>query len=204
LPGVQVGANLEHHQRADARHQPITSARGEGGTQGRPRAGAFGYRVVRPSRVVSLRLRSLPAPPINQQGRSLSILASSYPFLDAVGTILVFFAFVIWFWLLITIFADLFRRHDIGGGMKVLWFIFVILLPYLGVFIYLIAEHKGMVERSAKQQQAAQSQFDEYVQTVAKKSEPAEQIAQAKALLDNGTITQAEFDQIKEKALAPS
>jgi len=134
----------------------------------------------------------------------LSILASSYPFLDAVGTILVFFAFVIWFWLLITIFADLFRRHDIGGGMKVLWFIFVILLPYLGVFVYLIAEHKGMAERSVKQQQAAQSQFDQYVQTVAKKSEPAEQIAQAKTLLDNGTITQAEFDQIKQKALATS
>ena len=134
----------------------------------------------------------------------MSILASSYPFLDAVVTILVFFAFVIWFWLLITIFADLFRRHDIGGGMKVLWFIFVILLPYLGVFVYLIAEHKGMADRGAKQQQAAQSQFDQYVQTVAKKSEPAEQIAQAKTLLDNGTITQAEFDQIKQKALATS
>jgi hypothetical protein len=130
------------------------------------------------------------------------VLASSYPFLDAVGTILVFFAFVIWFWILITIFADLFRRHDIGGGMKVLWFIFVILLPYLGVFVYLIAEHKGMAERSAKAQQSSQAQFDDYVQSVAKKSDPTEQIAKAKELLDNGTITQAEFDHIKQKALS--
>lgn len=132
----------------------------------------------------------------------MAIPASSYPFISAVGTILVFFMFVVWFWILITVFADLFRRHDIGGGMKVLWMIFVIVLPYLGVFVYLIFEHAGMAERNVKQQQAAESQFDQYVKSVATPSDPAEQIAKAKQLLDGGTITQAEFDQLKQKALA--
>jgi hypothetical protein len=133
----------------------------------------------------------------------MPILASSYPFISAMGTILVFFLFVIWFWILITIFSDLFRRHDIGGGRKVLWFIFVIVLPYLGVFIYLIVEHNGMAERNVKHQQAAQSQFDQYVKSVAAtQSDPAEQIAKAKQLLDSGAISQAEFDQLKQKALA--
>jgi len=72
------------------------------------------------------------------------VLAYDYPFLDIMGTMLVFFAWVIWFWLLITVFMDVFRRHDIGGGAKALWIIFVIVLPYLGVLIYLIAEHAGM------------------------------------------------------------
>jgi hypothetical protein len=117
-------------------------------------------------------------------------------------TMLEFFAFVIWFWILITVFADLFRRHDIGGGVKVLWFIFVIVLPFLGVFIYIIAEHKGMTERTVAQQQAAQSQFDDYVKNVAAQSDPTEQIAKAKQLLDSGAITQAEFDDMKRTALA--
>jgi membrane protease subunit (stomatin/prohibitin family) len=75
-------------------------------------------------------------------------------------------------------------------------------LPYLGVFVYLIAEHNGMTERAIKQQEAAKSQMDQYVQSVAAKTDPAEQIAKAKGLLDSGTITQAEFDSIKAKALA--
>ena len=117
-------------------------------------------------------------------------------------TMLVFFAWVIWFWLLITVFSDLFRRHDVGGGSKVLWIIFVIILPYLGVLIYLLVEHQGMAERSQKQMDQAQAQFDQHVQSVAAKTDPAEQIAKAKALLDAGTINQTEFDQIKQKALA--
>ncbi len=133
-----------------------------------------------------------------------TIPASNFPIISAFGTILFFFVFVVWFWILITVFADLFRRHDIGGGMKVLWMIFVIVLPYLGVFVYLIFEHSGMSERSMKQQQAAQSQFDQYVQSVAAKGDPTAQIASAKQLLDAGTITQAEFDQLKQKALAGS
>ena len=83
------------------------------------------------------------------------MLAADYPFLDILWTMLIFFAWIIWFWLLITVFADLFRRHDIGGGMKTLWIIFVILLPFLGVFIYLISQGKSMAERNVKGMQAA-------------------------------------------------
>lgn len=130
------------------------------------------------------------------------LIATSYPFLEVFWTMLIFFAFVIWIWILITVLIDLFRRHDASGWAKVLWIIFIIVLPYLGVFVYLIAEHKGMAERAVKQQQAAQQQMDEYVKSVAGSTDPAEQIAKAKQLLDSGTISQAEFDQIKQKALA--
>lgn len=130
------------------------------------------------------------------------MIASSYPFLSVMWTLLVIFAWVIWFWLLITVFMDLFRRHDISGWVKALWIIFVIVLPYLGVLVYLIAESHGIAERSQKESQQAQSQFDDYVKTVAAQSDPAEQIAKAKGLLDSGAITQAEFDSIKAKALA--
>jgi high-affinity K+ transport system ATPase subunit B len=130
------------------------------------------------------------------------LLATSYPFLEVVWTMLVFFAFVVWIWIMFTVLADIFRRHDSSGFVKVLWIIFIIVIPYFGVFIYLIAEHQGMTERSIKAQQDAQAQVDQYVQSVAAKSDPAEQIAKAKQLLDSGTITQTEFDQIKQKALA--
>ncbi|MGZ4354026.1 MAG: SHOCT domain-containing protein [Gaiellaceae bacterium] len=130
------------------------------------------------------------------------MLASNYPFLSGMWYLLVIFAWVIWFWLLITVFADLFRRHDVSGWAKAGWIIFVIVLPFLGVLVYLIAESKGMADRNVKQAQAQQSEFDDYVKTVAAKSDPAEQIAKAKGLLDSGAITQAEFDAIKAKALA--
>ena len=130
------------------------------------------------------------------------ILATSYPFLEVFWTMLIFFAFVVWLWILFTVLADIFRRHDTSGFMKVIWIIFIIVLPYFGVFIYLIAEHKGMTERAIKQQQAAQAQIDDYVKSVAGPGDPTEQIAKGKQLLDSGTITQAEFDQIKQKALA--
>jgi len=130
------------------------------------------------------------------------LIASSYPFLDVMWTLLVIFAWVIWFWLLITVFMDLFRRHDCSGWAKAGWIIFVIILPFLGVLVYLIAESKGIAERSQKEAQAQQSQFDDYVKTVAAQSDPAEQIAKAKSLLDSGAITQAEYDSLKAKALA--
>jgi hypothetical protein len=127
---------------------------------------------------------------------------ASYTFLSFFWDVLLFFAWLIWFWLLITVFADLFRRHDTSGWGKAAWVVFVILLPYLGVLVYLIVEHEGMAQRNARQAQAAQQQFDQYVQSVAGQGgDPSDQIAKAKALLDNGTITQAEFDRIKEKAL---
>ena len=129
-------------------------------------------------------------------------LATSYPFLEVVWTMLVFFGFVVWIWIMFIVLADIFRRHDQSGFAKVLWIIFIILLPYLGVFIYLIVEHDGMSERAVKQQQAAQAQVDQYVQSVAGKTDPAEQIAKAKQLLDSGTISQAEFDKMKAQALA--
>ena len=132
------------------------------------------------------------------------MLASSYPFLSVMWTLLVIFAWVIWFWLLITVFADLFRRHDTSGWSKALWIIFVIIFPFLGVLIYLIAESKGMAERNQKQAQAAQADFDSYVKNVAAQSDPTEQIAKGKQLLDSGAITQAEFDALKAKALASS
>jgi cobalamin biosynthesis protein CobD/CbiB len=129
------------------------------------------------------------------------IVAADYPLLEVFWSMLIFFAFVIWLWILFTVLGDIFRRHDASGWGKVLWIIFVVVLPYLGVFVYLIAEHKGMTERTIERQHAAQKQSDEYVRSVAR-SGPADQIAQAKELLDSGAITQAEFDQIKQQALA--
>jgi energy-coupling factor transporter transmembrane protein EcfT len=130
------------------------------------------------------------------------LLVVNYPFLEVFWTMLIFFAFVIWIWILITVLIDLFRRRDISGWIKVLWIIFIVLLPYLGVFVYLIAEHKGMTERAVKEQTEAKAEFDQYVQSVAAQSDPTEQIAKAKQMLDAGTITQTEFEQIKRKALA--
>jgi hypothetical protein len=130
------------------------------------------------------------------------MVAADYPFLDLLWTMVLFFLFFIWIWLLITVFADIFRRRDIGGFAKALWIIFVIVLPYIGVLLYLIIEHNGMAERSQQQMQRSQQQFDDYVQSVAAKQSPTEQIAHAKELLDAGTISQAEFDSLKAKALA--
>jgi ABC-type multidrug transport system fused ATPase/permease subunit len=112
-----------------------------------------------------------------------------------------FFLFVIWFWLLITIFGDLFRDHEMSGGMKAFWCIFVIILPFLGIFVYLIARGGGMAQRAVKAQQEAQKQMDAYVRSTVGAGDPAEQIAKAKALLDAGTIDQGEFDKLKAQAL---
>ena len=131
------------------------------------------------------------------------MVGADYPFLDVLWTMLIIFAWIIWFWLLITVFSDLFRRHDTSGFVKVVWIIFVIILPFLGVFIYLIVNHAGMEERSMKQAQAAQAQMDDYVRrTAGSGGGAAAEIEKAKGLLDSGAITQAEFDSIKAKALA--
>jgi predicted PurR-regulated permease PerM len=133
------------------------------------------------------------------------MLAVVYPFLEVFWTILVFFAFVVWIWLLFTVFADIFRRHDTSGWVKVLWLIFIVVLPFLGVFVYIIAEHAGMTERTLERQQAAQSQFDSYVKSVAgdkANGGAAGEIEKAKRLLDSGAINQAEFEEIKRHALA--
>ena len=130
------------------------------------------------------------------------MIAADYPFLDIVWTMFIFFAWVIWFWLLITIFADIFRRRDTSGGIKVLWCIFVIIVPFLGVFIYLLVNHDGMAERNMRHAEAQQARFDQHVRDVAGSSGgAANEIEKAKALLDSGAITQAEYDAIKQKAL---
>ena len=127
----------------------------------------------------------------------------AYSFGQVMWTMFVFFAWVIFFWLLFVVFGDLFRRPDISGWGKAGWTVFVILLPFLGILIYLIAEGKGMGERRLQDAQQAQSQMDTYVRSVAGSgSGSAEEITKAKALLDSGAISQAEFDQLKAKALA--
>ena len=130
------------------------------------------------------------------------MIAADYPFLDVFWTMLVFFVWVAWFMLLFRVIGDIFRRHDIGGGMKVLWLIFVIVLPFLGVFIYLIVENNGMAERNMQQLQARQQANDAYIQSVAGSGGSAAEIEKAKELLDSGAITQSEFDALKQKALA--
>jgi hypothetical protein len=129
------------------------------------------------------------------------VLAADYPFLDVLWTMFVFFAFIIWIWLLITCFADIFRRRDTSGFSKALWIIFLIVAPYFGVLIYLIANHDGMADRNIAQAQKQQEQMDAYVKSVAGSGGAAAEIEKAKGLLDSGAITQAEFDAIKAKAL---
>jgi putative oligomerization/nucleic acid binding protein/phospholipase D-like protein len=128
------------------------------------------------------------------------LAASDYPLLDVFLTVVFFFAWLAWFWILIGVLGDLFRRDDVGGGGKVLWVIFLILLPFLGVLIYLVGQHEGMAKRNLARAQAAQAQFDDYVRQAAGGS--AAEIAKAKELLDSGAISQAEFEQMKQKALS--
>ena len=128
------------------------------------------------------------------------MLAADYPFLDILWSMFIFFMFIIWIWILITVFADIFRRKDIGGGTKALWIIFVILFIYLGVLIYLIVNHDGMADRNLAQMQQQKAATDDYIRSVS--GGAAAEIEKAKGLLDSGAITQAEFDAIKAKALA--
>jgi len=129
-------------------------------------------------------------------------LLVAYSFGQVMWSMFVFFMWVLWFMLLFRVFGDLFSRHDISGLGKTGWCVFVILLPFLGVFVYLIAEGKSMAERQMAAAQAQQAQMDSYVRSVATTGSSAEQIARGKELLDSGAITQAEFDQLKAKALA--
>ena len=116
-----------------------------------------------------------------------------------------FFIFFAWIMCVFYVFADIFRSQDMGGAAKTVWCLFVIFVPFLGVLVYLIARGGGMTERALAQQQEIRRQQDEYVRSVVTTSgggSSADQIASAKQLLDAGTITQAEFDQLKAKALA--
>jgi hypothetical protein len=117
-------------------------------------------------------------------------------------TMIVFFGWIVFIWLLITVYMDLFRRHDIGGWAKAGWIVFTIVLPFIGVFVYLIAEGRAMDARRREDVRQAQSEMDSYVRSVAKTGSSADQIAQAKQLLDTGAITPEEYNALKQKALA--
>jgi energy-coupling factor transporter transmembrane protein EcfT len=122
--------------------------------------------------------------------------------MDILWTMIIFFAWVAWIWMLIVIFTDVFRRRDIGGWAKAGWVIFMIVLPFLGVLVYLIAQHDGMAQRQAEAMQQAQQQTDAYIRSVAGDGGgAADQIAKGKELLDSGAISQAEFDSLKARAL---
>ena len=128
------------------------------------------------------------------------VIAADYPFMDVFWSMIIFFFWVIWIWIVVTVLIDIFRRDDIGGWAKAAWVIFVVILPWLGVLIYLITNSDGMRKRSMKQAQAQRREFDDYVSDTTGGS--AGEIAKAKELLDSGAITQDEFQALKAKALA--
>jgi hypothetical protein len=130
------------------------------------------------------------------------VFAADYPFLDIFWTMIIFFSWVIWIWTVICVLSDVFTRHDLSGWAKAAWVVFVIVLPFLGVLIYLIANGGAMAQRRIDHSQASRAEFDDYVKTVASSGGAAAEIEKAKQLLDSGALTQAEFDAIKAKALA--
>lgn len=129
-------------------------------------------------------------------------IAADYPFMEVLWSMLIFMGFIMWIWLAIMVFMDIFRRRDMGGFAKAVWIIFVIFLPLLGVLIYLIAYHNSIAERNAKDVAASQAAFEQQVREAAGKAGPAGEIESAQKLLAAGTITQAEFDAIKARALS--
>jgi hypothetical protein len=115
---------------------------------------------------------------------------------------IIFFTWVVWIWIMIVILTDVFRRRDISGWVKALWVVFLIVLPFLGALVYLIAQHDGMAQRQAEAAKGQKEQMDDYVRSVAGSGGAAAEIDKAKQLLDSGAITQTEFDALKAKALA--
>jgi len=129
-------------------------------------------------------------------------LLADYPFLDVMWTMLVFFLWIAWFWILFGVWGDIFRRHDLSGLGKTGWFIFTLVLPFLGVFIYVVSQNDGMSQRNLERAQAQRAQMDDYVRSTAGSGGAAAEIEKAKQLLDSGAITQPEFDALKQRALA--
>ena len=131
------------------------------------------------------------------------LFAADYPLLNIFWTMILFFFWIAWIWILVGIVADLFRRHDASGWVKAMWLFVLIFVPFLGVLAYMIVNGHGMAERHAAQAAASRAEFAGYVQSVAgSNGGAAGEIEKAKALLDSGAITQAEFDTLKAKALA--
>jgi hypothetical protein len=129
-------------------------------------------------------------------------IAADYPFLNILWSMIIFFTWVAWIWMMILILSDVFRRRDLSGWGKAGWTFFLIVLPFLGALIYLIAQSDGMAERRAQDVQGQRAQMDDYVRSVAGSGGPAAEIDKAKQLLDSGAINQTEFDALKAKALA--
>lgn len=128
------------------------------------------------------------------------LVAADYPFLDVLWSMLIFFIWIAWFVLLFHVIIDVFRRRDASGGKKVLWLLFLLFVPFLGVFAYLIINSDHMAQRNIDAAAQAQGQFDDHIRSVA--GGAAAEIERAKGLLDSGAITQTEFDAIKAKAIA--
>jgi hypothetical protein len=132
------------------------------------------------------------------------MLATNYPILDIFLTTLYFFIFIIWLWLLFMVFIDIFRSHDLHGWAKALWVIGIIIMPYLGVLVYLIFRGGGMHERAAKQAAQQQKAFDQYVKQAAGTpgTSTADQLSKLAGLKSQGLLTDAEFEAEKSKVLA--
>jgi hypothetical protein len=132
----------------------------------------------------------------------MAAAADDYPLLDLMWTFVVFFGFVVCFWLLITVFGDLFRRHDLSGWAKTGWIVFVLLLPLIGSLTYLITQGRSLADREVRQAEQAKQQTDDYIRSVAAPGYRAvDEIARGKKLLDDGAISPEEFEQLKRRAL---
>jgi len=132
----------------------------------------------------------------------MSLADSSYPLLNVFWSILIFFLWVMWIWVLIMVFMDIFRSRDMSGWAKALWFVFVLLIPLIGVLVYLIVRGGKMHERAAREAQQQDQQFRAYVQQAAGSPSSADQLAKLADLRDRGVITDGEFEREKAKVLA--
>ena len=133
----------------------------------------------------------------------MPVFAADYPFLNIVGSMILFFSWVVWIWMMIAILSDVFRRSDLSGGAKAAWSVFLIVLPFIGALIYLSRHHDGMAERNVRQARVQQAAFDDHIKSVAANGGGAAgEISKAKGLLDSGAINQVEFDALKAKVLA--
>jgi len=130
------------------------------------------------------------------------VIAADYPFLDVLWTMIIFFTWVVWIWMMILILTDVFRRRDIGGWAKAGWTVFLIVLPFLAALIYLISQHDAMADRSLERARSQQTQFDGYVRSVASDGGAASEIEKVKPPLDSGVIAPSEFEALKAKALS--
>jgi ABC-type multidrug transport system fused ATPase/permease subunit len=146
----------------------------------------------------------VPQAKAGRGGKGNTMLAYTYPLLDLFLTMLWIFLFIVWIWILIAIFGDIFSSHDLGGWAKALWVIFVILIPFIGIIVYLIARGGGMHQRALDRAQQRQQAFDQYVRQTASTSGAADQLTKLAELKDKGVLTDAEFEQQKAALLAKS